>query len=97
MFGGRKFVIPLDILYGSTHASHYFLESFKPELQLMYDISRSKMGLRQAKPATYIDKIMINTKLQRDDSVLIFDPRSKTDKLGLHWKGPYQVVKRNSL
>ena len=55
-------------------------------------IARSQMGLRQAKAATYIDKKMINTVLQRDDSVLIFDPRSKQDKLGLRWKGPYQVV-----
>ena len=91
MFGGRKFIISLDILYGSTHASHYSFESFKAELKLMYDIARSQMGLRQAKAATYVDK-MINTELQRDDSGLIFDPRSKQDKLGLHWKGPYQVV-----
>ena len=58
----------------------------------MYDIARSQMGLRQAKAATYVDKKMINTALQREDSVLIFDPRSKQDKLGLRWKGPYQVV-----
>lgn len=92
MFGGRKFFIPLDILFGSIHASHYSFESFKAELQLMYDIARSQMGLRQAKAATYVDKKMINTALQRDDSVLIFDPRSKQDKLGLRWKGPYKVV-----
>ena len=92
MFGGRKFLIPLDILYGCAHASHYSFESFKAELQLMYDIARSQMSLRQAKAATYVDKKMINTVLQRDDSVLIFDPRSKQDKLGLPWKGPYQVV-----
>ena len=83
MFGGRKFVVPWDILYGSTHASHYSFESFKAELQLMYDIARS---------ATYHDKKMINTALQMDDSVLIFDPRSKQNKLGLRWKGPHQVV-----
>ena len=49
----------------------------------MYDIARS---------ATYHDKKMINTALQMDDSVLIFDPRSKQNKLGLRWKGPHQVV-----
>ena len=85
MFSGRKFLIPLDNLYGSTHASHYSFESFKAELQLMYDTARSQMGLRQAKAATYLEKKMINTALQRDDSVLIFDPRSKQ---GLRLEGP---------
>ena len=58
----------------------------------MYDIAGSQMGFRQAKASTYVDKTMSNTALQRDDSVFIFYPRSKQDKLGLHWKGPYQVV-----
>ena len=36
--------------------------------------------------------MMMNTALQRGDSVLIFDPRSRQGKLGLCWKGPFQVV-----
>ena len=92
MFGGRKIIVPIDILYGSRSDTHYSFESFKQELQVMYDLARDQMKLRQSKAASYVDSKNINTTLQINDNVLIFDYTSNKDKLTLRWNGPFNIV-----
>ena len=85
--------VPIDILFGSRSATHYTFERFKLELQQMYDLAREHMSLRQAKAASYVDRKKLNTVLQPNDHVLVFDHKSSKDKLGLRWKGPYSIVR----
>ena len=93
MFGGRKLIVPIDVLYGSRFATHYTFENFKQELQQMYDLARDHMKLRQAKAASYLDSKRLNTELTQNEQVLIFDHKASKDKLGLRWKGPFTIVK----
>ena len=93
LFFGRKFKIPIDILYGSHNFSaHFTIEQFSKNLNQMYELARNKMNMRQATAKTYYDRKRIEgTQIKPDDLVLVYNPRLKGLKLHPKWEGPCKV------
>ena len=71
------------ILHGSFLGSSVYcsFEEYKKELNFMYHIAREKMDLRQAITATYYDGKRQDSTLETGDSVLVYNPRLKREKL----------------
>ena len=92
---GRRFRVPIDILYGTFEntESNLSLQSYKDNLNLMYDTAREHMNQRQARYAAYHDKNVIDDKLSVGDLVYVYLPRLARVKLIAKWNGPFKIIK----
>eukprot|EP00795_Rhopilema_esculentum_P004930 gene4930-21270_t len=92
---GRRFRVPIDILYGTFEntESNLSLQSYKDKLNSMYDTAREHMNQRQARYAAYHDKNVIDDKLSVGDYVYVYLPRLARVKLIAKWNGPFKILK----
>ena len=92
---GRRFRVPIDILYGTFEntESNLSLQSYKDNLNSMYDTARVHMNQRQARYAAYHDKNVIDDKLSVGDLVYVYLPRLARVKLIAKWNGPFKIIK----
>ena len=95
---GRKFRVPLDLLYGKLTQNKDFMSSTQvtEKLELMYEIARRKMNTRQDTYATYYDEKVLDDPLRAGDLVYAYLPRNKNVKLAKKWKGSTQTQHTNS-
>ena len=72
---GRKFHIPLEILYNYQKESESFpVVQLKNNLNKMYKQAREKMNARHYKYASYVDKRKLNDILNVNDKVNVYFP-----------------------
>eukprot|EP00795_Rhopilema_esculentum_P007318 gene7318-13030_t len=92
---GRRFRVPIDILYGTFEntESNLSLQSYKDNLNSMYDTAREHMNQRQARYAAYHDKNVIDDKLSVGDYVYVYLPRLARVKLIAKWNGPFKIIR----
>eukprot|EP00795_Rhopilema_esculentum_P015776 gene15776-7075_t len=91
----RRFRVPIDILYGTFEntESNLSLQSYKDNLNSMYDTAREHMNQRQARYAAYHDKNVIDDKLSVGDYVYVYLPRLARVKLIAKWNGPFKIIR----
>ena len=92
---GRKFRVSADMLFGSYCQEENLplsIEDFREHLNTMYAIARSKMDTRQKIAASYYDQKRMDDKLQIGESLYLYLPAKKREKLAIKWVGPYVVV-----
>eukprot|EP00795_Rhopilema_esculentum_P009473 gene9473-17203_t len=91
----RRFRVPIDILYGTFEntESDLSLQSYKDNLNSMYDTAREHMNQRQARYAAYHDKNVIDDKLSVGDYVYVYLPRLARVKLIAKWNGPFKIIR----
>ena len=68
------------------------IEDFREHLNTMYAMERSKMETRQKISASYYDQKRMDDKLQIGESVYLYLPAKKREKLAIKWVGPHVVV-----
>eukprot|EP00795_Rhopilema_esculentum_P006559 gene6559-12057_t len=91
----HRFRVPIDILYGTFEntESNLSLQSYKDNLNSMYDTAREHMNQRQARYAAYHDKNVIDDKLSVGDYVYVYLPRLARVKLIAKWNGPFKIIR----
>ena len=91
---GRKFRIPLNILYNvkDNNKVTSFTE-FKEKLTTMYEIARETMNTTQDRAFTYHDRKARDDVIATDTYVYVFMPRNRRLKIMvLKWHGPFKIL-----
>ena len=104
MMFGREATLPLDLVYGSPHASSQDSEGFerhdwgrklRDRLEKAYKFARDNLRLEVRRQRRRYQQKSPHGKLWVGDQVWLFTPRSQPGagrKLSRYWTGPYQIL-----
>lgn len=87
---GRRFRLPIDILYGTFISQTNMprtVQEFSQKLEKMHELAQNSMEAQQRTFATYYDKKTLNDPLAVGDKVFVYLPRTKRTKLAKKWDG----------
>ena len=93
MFGG-EYRIPIDIMFDITKTNKTFdsIEQYEQKFNNLCTLARDNMKAKQLAAATYYDKKTRDSKLNKNDNVMILLPRNVNKKLKFKWDGPYKIT-----
>ena len=94
---GRRYRLPIDILYGSCETSKFqSISDFQKELKSMINHAKMFMEKRQLQVKRNYDKKRRHDPLKATDTVYVYNPINKGLKLEPNWEGPFEILKCNN-
>ena len=91
---GRKFKVPMDIIYGSFQSNHKNIgfKRFSENLQKMHQLAKKNMSKTDELYRNRYNAKVIDSKLSIGDKVYYYLQKMKGSKLSTKWSGPHSII-----